>query len=452
MSGDVTISNAGVTAVGANKILNSMLAQVSTATFKGRTTGGTGNVEDISATQATALLNAFVGDSGAGGVKGLVPAPGVGDATRFLAGDGSWTVPPGAGDVVGPASSTDSGFAKFDGLTGKLLKDSPSSIAVTDIAALTTSRAVVSNASGFISAATTTATEIGYVNGVTSAIQTQLNGKLPTTITTTGDLIYSSSGTTASRLAIGSDQQILKTVSGLPAWAWPNSSQSTYTTTASISSTDNIAFFTSAGGAYTATMPTASSMAGKSIYLVKTDASLNQITISGLSTTLSTIGESILAASDGSAWVIIQRRIPSTVTSYTPTGSWVTNATYSGFWSRTGDRMIGQIKVAATGAVTATSLTATLPGSLNTDTAKVLYDDSGASPCGVLTIRDSGANTYTGLSRIISSDAATIRANFNLISGGSLLLSGVTNIAPFTFGNNDAVVMNFDVPIVGWGG
>ncbi len=45
------------------------------------------------------------------------------------------------------------------------------------LAATTVSRALVSDASGFVSAATTTATEIGYVNGVTSAIQTQLNGK-----------------------------------------------------------------------------------------------------------------------------------------------------------------------------------------------------------------------------------------------------------------------------------
>lgn len=50
-------------------------------------------------------------------------------------------------------------------------------IAVNKLAALTASRATVTDASGFITAATTTSTEIGYVNGVTSAIQTQLNGK-----------------------------------------------------------------------------------------------------------------------------------------------------------------------------------------------------------------------------------------------------------------------------------
>ncbi len=50
-------------------------------------------------------------------------------------------------------------------------------IAVNKLAALTVSRAVALDGSGFLVAATTTATELGYVNGVTSAIQTQLNTK-----------------------------------------------------------------------------------------------------------------------------------------------------------------------------------------------------------------------------------------------------------------------------------
>lgn len=55
-------------------------------------------------------------------------------------------------------------------------------IALDKLAAVTADRALVSNGSGFISAATTTATEIGYVNGVTSAIQTQLDGKANTAL------------------------------------------------------------------------------------------------------------------------------------------------------------------------------------------------------------------------------------------------------------------------------
>lgn len=63
-------------------------------------------------------------------------------------------------------------------------------IALNKLAATTVSRALVSDGSGFVTAATTTATEIGYVNGVTSAIQTQLNGKQATLSTITSIIPY----------------------------------------------------------------------------------------------------------------------------------------------------------------------------------------------------------------------------------------------------------------------
>ena len=45
---------------------------------------------NISASNATALLNVFTGDSGSGGAKGLVPAPAAGDALKVLLGNGTW--------------------------------------------------------------------------------------------------------------------------------------------------------------------------------------------------------------------------------------------------------------------------------------------------------------------------------------------------------------------------
>ena len=45
---------------------------------------------------------------------------------------------------------------------------------------LTTSRALISNANGKVAVSNVTSTELGYLDGVTSAIQTQLNGKQST--------------------------------------------------------------------------------------------------------------------------------------------------------------------------------------------------------------------------------------------------------------------------------
>ena len=66
---------------------------------------------------------------------------------------------------------------------------------------LTASRAVVTTATGLLTAATTTATEIGYVNGVTSAIQTQLDGKQAGPLT--GDV--TTSGTAATLASVNSN-------------------------------------------------------------------------------------------------------------------------------------------------------------------------------------------------------------------------------------------------------
>lgn len=158
-------------------------------------------------------------------------------ASYPLAGGGG-----GSGDVVGPASSDNNGLVLFDGTTGKSIKEATgtgivsivsgvatilanplpianggtnsstalnnnrviisSGSAIVEASAITASRAVVSDVSGIPVAATTTATEIGYVNGVTSSIQTQLNSKQATltpgsiSTTTTGVTVGSGASST----------------------------------------------------------------------------------------------------------------------------------------------------------------------------------------------------------------------------------------------------------------
>ena len=63
------------------------IEDIDSGDFLARSSAGTGSPEIISATDATSLLDVAVGDSGSGGVKGLVPAPATGDASKFLRGD-----------------------------------------------------------------------------------------------------------------------------------------------------------------------------------------------------------------------------------------------------------------------------------------------------------------------------------------------------------------------------
>ncbi|NBV28085.1 hypothetical protein EBS02_03560, partial [bacterium] len=70
---------------------------------------------------------------------------------------------------------------------------------------LTASRALTSNASGKVAVSTVTSTELGYVSGVTSAIQTQLDSKQPT-ITGSATTIDTES-LTASRAVISNSSQ-----------------------------------------------------------------------------------------------------------------------------------------------------------------------------------------------------------------------------------------------------
>ncbi|MBC7738691.1 MAG: hypothetical protein H7245_16075, partial [Candidatus Saccharibacteria bacterium] len=93
--GDVT-NAAGSLAltIAANVVGNTKLAQVATARIKGRTTAGTGNVEDLTGTQTTALLDTFTSAA-----KGLVPASG-GGTTPFLRADVSFAAPAAAGSTA----------------------------------------------------------------------------------------------------------------------------------------------------------------------------------------------------------------------------------------------------------------------------------------------------------------------------------------------------------------
>src|SRR5688572_5078796 len=79
---------------------------------------GTPSSQQVSFANVTKAISVMVGDSGSGGTKGLVPAPGAGDAAagKFLKADGTFAVPSGTGAETGANSD----ITSMDGLTGAL--------------------------------------------------------------------------------------------------------------------------------------------------------------------------------------------------------------------------------------------------------------------------------------------------------------------------------------------
>lgn len=176
LSGDVTGSGstAITTTIAANAVTLAQMAQIATARFLGRTTASTGNVESLTATQATALLNVVVGDSGSGGAKGLVPATVAGDATKFLRGDATWA-------AVTTGTVTSVSVVTANGVSGTVATATTTPAITLTLAAITPTSVA---ASGTVTGSN--------LSGVNTGDQT---------ITLTGDVTGSGTGSFATTLA-----------------------------------------------------------------------------------------------------------------------------------------------------------------------------------------------------------------------------------------------------------
>lgn len=141
-----------------------------------------------SGNKSTVTANTFVGSLSGNATTASSAAKLTGlTASRALVSDSSGNA------TVSAVTSTELGY--LDGVTSNVqtqlnAKQATISGGASTIASsnLTASRALVSNSSGKVAVSAVTSTELGYLDGVTSNVQTQLNTKVNCTNVTTADL------------------------------------------------------------------------------------------------------------------------------------------------------------------------------------------------------------------------------------------------------------------------
>lgn len=135
--------------------------------------------------------------------------------------------------------------------------------------------------------------------------------------------------------------------------------------------------------------------------------------------------------------------------SYTPTGSWTTNTTYSGQYRRVGDNLEVLVQVDTSGAPNSTSLSIDLPNSLSIDSNKLTNTTAGNDSLGNVWIY-SNTTAYHGTTLYNDSTSVLVQvsaanATYTYWNGGA-----VTPTVPNTFGSGNFVIARFSVPIQGW--
>lgn len=132
---------------------------------------------------------------------------------------------------------------------------------------------------------------------------------------------------------------------------------------------------------------------------------------------------------------------------WTPTGSWSTNTTYTGFWRRVGDSAEYQVKVALSGSPQDTSLTVNLPHTI--DTSKLLVNGVNTRCLGLVAIEDAATANYIGIVGYNSTTSIMVT-----VGNASSTYLGTNSVedpgAPISFGNGDSVILRFSLPIAGW--
>lgn len=133
--------------------------------------------------------------------------------------------------------------------------------------------------------------------------------------------------------------------------------------------------------------------------------------------------------------------------SWTPTGTWVSNATYVGRKRRVGDKGEYQVSITTSAAPTSAQLYVSMPSGEVIDTTKLSGTVNNVA-VGFGATTDTGTSGYP----VVVTYDTTTRVAVTATGSASTYVNtaGLTQVIPFTFGNTDTVDIQWTVPIVGW--
>jgi len=150
---------------------------------------------------------------------------------------------------------------------------------------------------------------------------------------------------------------------------------------------------------------------------------------------------------DGSAIVSGVGAASSWVT-YTPSGTWTTNTTYSGRFRKIGDTLEIQVRVDLTGAPDSDNLDIDLPAGFSRDTSKIVNAAQGIDSQAFLFDNTVSGVIPTTLGHCTIPFASRFRVIAEGVSGAFISSATVTQAVPFTWASADKLHLYVKVPVL----
>lgn len=209
---------------------------------------------------------------------------------------------------------------------------------------------------------------------------------------------------------------------------------------------------------YDINLPTATpALKGNSKKIVKTDSdetplSTEFLTVTdgaGFSFNLCTEGESVEVVCDGSEWRAVSHNYDGSSKSWTPTGSWTTNVTYTGKKWRVKNRQHYAVKVALAGEPDNVNLSIDLPNWEGIKVSELINATNEENLIGTIrSIKDNGTDIF-GRTNVWYKDGASVWAAYH--DNTTFNVRHISKTAPVAvWANGDAIFLEWDVPIDNW--